>query len=288
MRVSDGCSGWGTTASAGGEDGAVLAQPLRYRNGKVAGATVRSTAPKMMALTRASSRVARPDSNCSAGSRWKLSELLIEVARDPAMLVWLDGRLNSARDRRRTSVAKSWSCSPGGGQLHGTGRVRGGARVHRLEPAQATGGLYTNPNTYYEFVSTPTSTTRTRRRSRFRSTATEIARFLRGRPPTVCRTASISSPRWRSTRRTARRLARKLWNFFVSELETPDPAFVEASPQTYLANGTEMKPVIRVHPAVRVVFRFGPLATRAIRGRWNSSRVPFARSGGRASRLTRR
>ena len=27
---------------------------------------------------------------------------------------------------------------------------------------------------------------------------------------------------------TARRLARKLWNFFVSELEAPDPAFVQA------------------------------------------------------------
>jgi uncharacterized protein (DUF1800 family) len=33
---------------------------------------------------------------------------------------------------------------------------------------------------------------------------------------------------------TARRLARKLWTFFVSELEAPDPAFVEAVANVYL------------------------------------------------------
>ena len=44
---------------------------------------------------------------------------------------------------------------------------------------------------------------------------------------------------------TARRLARKLWNFFVSELGAPDPAFVEAVAAEYLRNNTEMRPVVR-------------------------------------------
>jgi hypothetical protein len=44
---------------------------------------------------------------------------------------------------------------------------------------------------------------------------------------------------------TARRLARKLWNFFVSEFEAPDPAFVESVASEYLRNGTEMRPVVR-------------------------------------------
>ena len=44
---------------------------------------------------------------------------------------------------------------------------------------------------------------------------------------------------------TARRLARKLWNFFVSELEAADPAFVTAVANEYLLNRTEMKPVVR-------------------------------------------
>jgi len=44
---------------------------------------------------------------------------------------------------------------------------------------------------------------------------------------------------------TARRLARKLWGFFVSETSGPDPAFVEAVAGIYLQNNTEMKPVLR-------------------------------------------
>jgi uncharacterized protein (DUF1800 family) len=43
---------------------------------------------------------------------------------------------------------------------------------------------------------------------------------------------------------TARRLARKLWNFFVTDLEAPDPRFVETIAGEYLRNNTEMKPVI--------------------------------------------
>lgn len=44
---------------------------------------------------------------------------------------------------------------------------------------------------------------------------------------------------------TAKRLARKLWTFFVSEVREPDQSFVDAIAQVYLANDTEMRPVIR-------------------------------------------
>ena len=44
---------------------------------------------------------------------------------------------------------------------------------------------------------------------------------------------------------TARRMARKLWNFFVSEIHEPDPAFVEGTADVYLQNRTEMRPVVR-------------------------------------------
>ena len=40
-------------------------------------------------------------------------------------------------------------------------------------------------------------------------------------------------------------MARKLWNFFVSEIHEPDPAFVEATANVYLQNRTEMRPVVR-------------------------------------------
>ena len=42
---------------------------------------------------------------------------------------------------------------------------------------------------------------------------------------------------------TARRLARKFWNFFVSEIYQPDPAFIESTAAVYLQSGTEIDPL---------------------------------------------
>jgi uncharacterized protein (DUF1800 family) len=44
---------------------------------------------------------------------------------------------------------------------------------------------------------------------------------------------------------TAKRLARKLWAFFVSEVRVADAGWVDRMAATYLANGTEIKPVLR-------------------------------------------
>jgi len=43
---------------------------------------------------------------------------------------------------------------------------------------------------------------------------------------------------------TARRLARKFWNFFVSEIVPPDPDFVTATANVYLQSGTRIGPVV--------------------------------------------
>ena len=37
---------------------------------------------------------------------------------------------------------------------------------------------------------------------------------------------------------TARRLARKFWNFFVSEIHPPDPSFLATTANVYLQSGT--------------------------------------------------
>jgi uncharacterized protein (DUF1800 family) len=44
---------------------------------------------------------------------------------------------------------------------------------------------------------------------------------------------------------TARRLARKFWRFFISEVHEPDPQFVEGAAAIYLQGGTEIRPVVR-------------------------------------------
>jgi uncharacterized protein (DUF1800 family) len=44
---------------------------------------------------------------------------------------------------------------------------------------------------------------------------------------------------------TARRLARRLWEWFVSETEVPNAGFVDQIASVYLKNDTNMKPVVR-------------------------------------------
>ena len=44
---------------------------------------------------------------------------------------------------------------------------------------------------------------------------------------------------------TARRLAAKLWNFFVSDLDAPAPAFIDGVTAVYLQSDTDMRPVLR-------------------------------------------
>jgi len=44
---------------------------------------------------------------------------------------------------------------------------------------------------------------------------------------------------------TARRLAAKLWNFFISEAHAPEEAFLRNVASVYLENNTNMRPVVR-------------------------------------------
>src|SRR4029077_5902336 len=44
---------------------------------------------------------------------------------------------------------------------------------------------------------------------------------------------------------TPRRLARKFWIFFISDIHQPDPAFVDGVAAIYRQNSSEMRPVVR-------------------------------------------
>jgi uncharacterized protein (DUF1800 family) len=44
---------------------------------------------------------------------------------------------------------------------------------------------------------------------------------------------------------TARRLAGKFWNFFISELDPPDPAFLDGASSVYLNSDTNIREVLR-------------------------------------------
>ena len=88
---------------------------------------------------------------------------------------------------------------------------------------------------------------------------------------------------------TARRLARKFWNFFVSEIGRPIRPSSTAAANVYLQNGTDMRPVVRyIGARLAAVQRSVGASSRATRGRWSSSCARSRKWAGRASRSTTR
>ena len=117
--------------------------------------------------------------------------LLVEIAKDTAMLIWLDGRTN-VRARPQENFGREIMELFTMGVGHYTeADVYAAARVFTGWNLTRVGG----DAPYLTFFFNAGSTTRPRRRSRFRSTRTARRPSLPAAPATGCRTASTSSRR---------------------------------------------------------------------------------------------
>jgi uncharacterized protein (DUF1800 family) len=173
--------------------------------------------------------------------------LLLDVARDPAMVVFLDGRTNvRARPQENfgREIMELFTFGLGNyteQDVYAAARVFTGWNLR----AVLTNGRNDDPNSYYEFVynggqhdlNAKTFTFPIYSDGNRTIPARAAADGMQDGVDFI--TALANHPE------TARRLARKLWGFFISELEAPDPAFVTAVANVYFESRTEMKPVIR-------------------------------------------
>jgi uncharacterized protein (DUF1800 family) len=172
--------------------------------------------------------------------------MLIEVARDPAMVVFLDGRTNTRARPQENFGREIMELFTFGLGNYTEQDVYAAARVFTgWNLRNATGGRNDDPATYYEFFYNANQHETAEKTFTF-PVYPNGNRGIPSRTPADGMqdgidfiTALARHPE------TARRLARKLWTFFVSELEAPDRAFVEAVAAEYLLNNTEMKPVVR-------------------------------------------
>ena len=214
---------------------------------KIAGAVGAVQATKMMALT--AGELPGPPGQIELFRRYALGNfqnLLVEVARDPAMVVWLDGRTNVRARPQENFGREIMELFTFGVGNYTEQDVYAAARVFTgWNLRNATGGNGTDPNTYYEFFYNANQHDATAKTFTFPIYAnggrTIPARATAGgmQDGLDLIAALARHPE------TARRLARKLWRFFISEVEAPDPAFVEAVAAEYLQQTTEMKPVVR-------------------------------------------
>ena len=171
------------------------------------------------------------------------SQLLVEVAQDPAMLYWLDG-INNRRGAPQENFGRElMELFTFGVEHYVETDVYAAARVFTGWNLLQTGTRGANASYSFRYVSGNHDTDAKEfsfpiyadgsRRIPARSAAGGMQDGL------DLIAALARHPE------TARRMARRLWTWFVSETETPDPAFVDDISGVYLANATRMKPVIR-------------------------------------------
>jgi uncharacterized protein (DUF1800 family) len=170
-------------------------------------------------------------------------DLLVEVARDPAMLVWLDGRLNVRANPQENFGRELMELFTFGVEHYTEEDVYAAARVFTgwnlaLRNRGTDRAYYafnyranqhdTGAKTFsFPIYQNGGRTISGRSAANGMQDGLDLIQALAGHPE------------------TARRLARRLWEWFVSEFEAPDPVFVDQIAGVYLASDTNMKPVMR-------------------------------------------
>jgi uncharacterized protein (DUF1800 family) len=173
-------------------------------------------------------------------------DLLLQVAQDPAMLVWLDGQFNTKAKPQENFGREIMELFTVGVDNYTESDVYAAARVFSgWNLRESVGYSNTDMNSYQEFVynadqhETSAKTFSFPIYSNGNTTIPDRSESAGMQDGVDLITALAVHPE------TARRLARKFWNFFISEIYLPDPAFVDAAAAVYLQNRTEIRPVVQ-------------------------------------------
>jgi uncharacterized protein (DUF1800 family) len=173
-------------------------------------------------------------------------DLLVKVAQDAAILIWLDGQSNTAAKPQENfgrEVMELFTVGVGHytePDVYAAARVFTGWNLRRSEAYSDN-----DPNAYQAFVYSADDHDTSAKTFSFPIYANG-SRTIPERGAAAGMQDGIDLITALATHpETARRLARKFWNFFVSEVHEPDPQFIAATAAVYLQSGTEIKPVVR-------------------------------------------
>jgi uncharacterized protein (DUF1800 family) len=174
-------------------------------------------------------------------------DLLVQVAKDPAMLIYLDGKTNTKAKPQENFGREIIELFTIGVDNYVETDVYAAARVFTGWNLQGSDNYrqdeYGDLNQYQEFVYNADQHEGSAKTFSF-PIYSDGSKTIPARSDGIqdgmdLITALALHPE------CARRLARKLWGFFITEIVVPDPNFVDAVANVYLQNGTEMKPVVR-------------------------------------------
>jgi uncharacterized protein (DUF1800 family) len=171
-------------------------------------------------------------------------DLLFEVARDPAMLVWLDGRSNTkARPQENFAREVMELFTIGVGQFVESD-VYAGARVFTGWNLRQIGDRG-DPNSYNQFFYNAAQHDTNAKTFSF-PIYRDGSRVIPARAASAGMQDGMDLIAALARHpETARRLARKFWSFFISEVEAPQPAFVDRIAGVYLQADCHIASVVR-------------------------------------------
>jgi uncharacterized protein (DUF1800 family) len=214
---------------------------------KVAGAYGSSDATRMMAAradedpAKLQGQVETIRAMCMGSFR----DLVVAMAKDPAMLVWLDGRFNTRQKPQENFGRELMELFSMGVGFYREADVYAAARVFTGWNLRRTTTSREDPAPKYEFVYNAGSHDTSAKTFTFPiypdggSTIPARAASEGMQDGIDLITAVVGYPA------TARRLVARLWNYFVSETNPPPEAFVDDLAATYLSSGYNLRPVMR-------------------------------------------
>jgi len=176
-------------------------------------------------------------------------DLLVEVAKDPAMLIWLDGQSNTKARPQENFGREIMELFTVGVGYYTEQDVYAAARVftgwNLRGSADYRKDEYGDINAYQEFVYNADDHESSAKTFSF-PIYSNGSRTIPERGVAQGMQDGIDLINALATHpETARRLARKFWGFFISETQAPDPGFVENVAAVYLQSRTEIRPVVR-------------------------------------------
>src|SRR5262245_44305215 len=213
---------------------------------KIAGALGATEATRYLAAktTEDAGKVRGQIETLRANALGNFRDLLVAMAKDTAMLVWLDGRTNTRAKPQENFAREIMELFTVGVGNYTEPDVYAGARVftgwNLQQPGSAADG-----SRHFEFIYNANQHETTAKTFSFPIYA-DGNKTIPGRAAGDGMqdgmdfiNALAANPN------TGRYLAGKLWRFFVSEFRDPDPAFVDRITSTYLQSRYDMRAVMR-------------------------------------------
>jgi uncharacterized protein (DUF1800 family) len=172
-------------------------------------------------------------------------DLLVEVAKDPAMVIWLDGRTNTRQRPQENFGREIMELFTMGIGNYTEQDVYAAARVFTGYNIEVVGDRNDQVNSYYRYIYRANDHDPTAKEFTF-AIYPDGSRTIPARPAAQGEQDGVDFINALARHpATARRLATKLYKFFISEMSEPDPNFIEAVAQTYLASNFSIKAMLQ-------------------------------------------